>query len=108
MSRTVVAEPPARICAWCQEVVQSGSTPATHGICESCESAWTLSAGKIRAHEWDGNRMALYIVRSGPGWELRSGSERGIIFRTYAAALDLARTWIDDGHPVVVPKMATA
>ncbi|OGP63496.1 MAG: hypothetical protein A2170_04005 [Deltaproteobacteria bacterium RBG_13_53_10] len=25
-----------RICAWCIEVMQDGTEPATHGICRSC------------------------------------------------------------------------
>jgi len=55
-----------------------------------------------------GDRMALYVVRSDEGWELRSGTGRGIIFSSYAAATDLARTWAEDGHPVVVPSQKSA
>lgn len=106
MSSTVAAGAPARICAWCQHVVQEGA--ASHGICASCESAWTMSARKMRKPEWAGDRMALYVVQSGSGWELRSGPERGIIFSTYRAAIELARTWMEDGHPVLVPTTATA
>jgi predicted RNA-binding Zn-ribbon protein involved in translation (DUF1610 family) len=25
-----------KVCAWCNRVLQNGSEPATHGICESC------------------------------------------------------------------------
>ena len=25
-----------KVCAWCNRVLQNGSEPATHGICEPC------------------------------------------------------------------------
>jgi len=62
----------------------------------------------MQARERDGDRLALHLVRSGSGWELRSGTERGIIFSSYAAAIELARTWMEDGHPVVVPASGIA
>jgi hypothetical protein len=52
--------------------------------------------------------MVLYVVQSGNDWELRSGRERGIIFSTYRAAIELARTWMEDGHPVLVPATSVA
>ena len=75
MSRVVSLVALAERSVWCPEIVDIGS----------------------------GDRLALYVVRSGDGWELRSGTGRGIIFPTYAAATDLARTWAEDGHPVVLP-----
>ena len=27
---------PQRICAWCNKVMQEGTTPATHGMCSEC------------------------------------------------------------------------
>jgi len=50
------------------------------------------------------DRLELYIVRSGAGWELRSCAGRGIIFRSYAAAIDLVRAWKQDGSPVTVAR----
>jgi hypothetical protein len=67
-----------------------------------------MSAKKIGKSEWVGDRMVLYVVQSGNGWELRSGRERGIIFSTYRAAIELARTWMEDGHPVLVPATSVA
>lgn len=26
-----------RVCGWCKKVLEEGTEPATHGICESCE-----------------------------------------------------------------------
>jgi|MudIll2142460700_1097286.scaffolds.fasta_scaffold868714_1 rRNA maturation endonuclease Nob1 len=28
--------PVKKVCAWCNRVLQEGSEPATHGICEPC------------------------------------------------------------------------
>jgi len=103
MLRTAEAGSPARICAWCNDVLQAGTAPVTHGICESCESAWSMSARKMQRGGLGDDRFALHVTRADEGWELRSRDERGIIFPTYAAAMDLARTWMEDGHHVVVP-----
>ncbi len=62
-----------------------------------------MSAHKMQRGELRDDRFTLYVTRGDEGWELRSRTERGIIFPTYAAALDLARTWMADGHHVVVP-----
>lgn len=75
MSRAVSTEVLARGSTWFPQLVHAGSR----------------------------DRMALYIVRSDEGWELRSGTGRGIIFSSYTAAIELARTWTEDGHPVVGP-----
>lgn len=34
----VKAEPAARICSWCDVVIEEGTRPATHGICVACQA----------------------------------------------------------------------
>lgn len=35
--KSIVAIPPALICAWCEVVIRSGSHPASHGMCPRCK-----------------------------------------------------------------------
>lgn len=37
---TAVDAPHAVVCAWCGREVQPGATPASHGICSPCASAF--------------------------------------------------------------------
>jgi hypothetical protein len=67
-------------------------------------SLWCLQLVDVGSSD----QLALYVVQSDEGWELRSGTGRGIIFSSSAAATDLARTWAEDGHPVVVPSQKSA
>lgn len=44
----LTAPPMQRICGWCQALMADGTLPATHGICDACQ---TKCLNRLFAHD---------------------------------------------------------